>query len=473
MKKIFKFNLNSKKKRFISNLIGSIIFLYGILTPMGIGQFSVYITSYFHHYNSNINIQLGNLMMPLLILFLLLSSPLGGFFEHKFGMKLTLALNSILLELIIFIFIIQRNIWITFLLIILIGIICGTVITIPGKNICLYYPEKKGILMALMNSAIIIFGSIMNLIGEKIINPEKITIKKGETYYPFDVAKNYIKLYKLILIIIPICVFISLLLIKKYDPKYNEQTEKLENNNISSEKDENYSKNLKAAIFNSRIWKIAAISIFSEFVMDFVISTFRVYGALIAIDGTLMQYLPVFFGLSNVIFGPIWGYINDKFQNFKIVKTLCLCFIVHSLFIIIFIKSNLIYIICIFVGFIFNSGMHSLIQPHIMKIYGMKYYIEVGGVISISIGILKILKAGLSYIISFYYHTGEELQKPYRIIYIFGMGLNFLAYYLSSKENEELFIYPDSLNKNMQISINENISQIKSEVKIEESLNKV
>ena len=124
MKKIFKFNLNSKKKRFISNLIGSIIFLYGILTPMGIGQFSVYITSYFHHYNSNINIQLGNLMMPLLILFLLLSSPLGGFFEHKFGMKLTLALNSILLELIIFIFIIQRNIWITFLLIILIGIIC-------------------------------------------------------------------------------------------------------------------------------------------------------------------------------------------------------------------------------------------------------------------------------------------------------------------------------------------------------------
>ena len=327
--------------------------------------------------------------------------------------------------------------------------------------------------MALMNSAIIILGSIMNLIGEKIINPEKITIKKGETYYPFDVAKNYIKLYKLMLIIIPICVFISLLLIKKYDPKYNEQTEKLESSNISSEKDENYSKNLKAAIFNSRIWKIAAISIFSEFVMDFVISTFRVYGALIAIDGTLMQYLPVFFGLSNVIFGPIWGYINDKFQNFKIVKTLCLCFIVHSLFIIIFIKSNLIYIICIFIGFIFNTGIHSLIQPHIMKIYGMKYYIEVGGVISISMGIFKILKAGLSYIISFYYHTGEELQKPYRIIYIFGMGLNFLAYYLSSKENEELFIYPDSLNKNMQISINENISQIKSEVKIEESLNKV
>ena len=67
MKCFKKFNLNKQKKRFISNLIGSIIYLNAIITPMGIGQYSVYITSYLHNYNSKINIQLGNIMMPILM----------------------------------------------------------------------------------------------------------------------------------------------------------------------------------------------------------------------------------------------------------------------------------------------------------------------------------------------------------------------------------------------------------------------
>ena len=223
---------------------------------MGIGQYSVYITSYYHYFNSKINIQLGNIMKPILILSLSLSSPLGGFFEHKLGMYLTLIMNSILLEFLIFIFIIQRNIWITFLIIILIGIIIGAVITIPSKNLFYYYPNKKGMINGLVNSSIIIFAAIINVIGEKIINPNKIILKNNETYYPLNVAKNYIKFFKLILIYIPINTIISLLLIKKYDPAYNnEQSKNLTKNNESLEnkKDEYYSKNIKAAIFNSLI----------------------------------------------------------------------------------------------------------------------------------------------------------------------------------------------------------------------------
>ena len=59
-------------------------------------------------------------------------------------------------------------------------------------------------------------------------------------------------------------------------------------------------------------------SIFSQFAFGFLVSSFRVYGALISINGALMQYAPLFFGLSQIIFGPIWGIINDKFQSFKI-----------------------------------------------------------------------------------------------------------------------------------------------------------
>ena len=122
-----------------------------------------------------------------------------------------------------------------------------------------------------------------------------------------------------------------------------------------------------------------------------------------------MQYSPLLFSLSNIIFGAIWGYINDKLQSFKIAKFICLILIILSIILFIFINYNLIYIICIFIGLIFNSGLHSIIQPHIMKIFGIEYFIEIGGVISISIGIINILKGFLPFFISLYYKIGKEL----------------------------------------------------------------
>jgi MFS family permease len=442
-------NKINQKRRFILTFIGTIIYFIGIMTPFGIGQYSVYITSYFHHFNPKINIQLGNLMMPILTLALSLSSPLGGILEHKLGMHLTLIIGSVILELLIFIFITQTNIYITFLLIILIGMTIGSVITIPGKNICFYYPKKRGMIISLITSCNVIVGSFVNVLGEKIINPEKVTLKKNETYYSLNIAKNYIKFYKISLIVIPICSLISLPFLKKYEQSNDNQNEKLDKNiNINEliEK-ENYSKNLKSVICNSRIWKIAFISIFSQFGMGFALSTFRVYGALISFNGTLMQYAPLFFGTSMIVFGPIWGYINDKLQSFKIVRIICLFFIFDTLMLSIFIKNNIIYIICIFIGSIFSTGINSVMRPYIMKIYGMKYFIEIGGVITICTGIINISKGFLSFLISFHFHTGKELQFPYRIIFIIGIGLNALAYILALKEKEEEFIYPYGHNK--------------------------
>ena len=48
MKYLYKIKKNKQKKRFISTLIGSIIYFTAIMSPLGIGQYSVYITSYFH-----------------------------------------------------------------------------------------------------------------------------------------------------------------------------------------------------------------------------------------------------------------------------------------------------------------------------------------------------------------------------------------------------------------------------------------
>ena len=180
----------SKKFKFILTFIGSLIYGVGGLTSIGINQFSVYITSYFYHNNVSINMQYGNLVAPIILFSNSLSSPLGGYFEKKFGFYKTLIFSNLLMELILFIFINQMNIFFSLILLILLGMVGGIGMGIPGKNLVSYYPKKAGILSSFMTSSFITTAIIINIIGEKIMNPEKYTLEKGEEFYPLNISKN-------------------------------------------------------------------------------------------------------------------------------------------------------------------------------------------------------------------------------------------------------------------------------------------
>ena len=84
----------------------------------------------------------------------------------------------------------------------------------------------------------------------------------------------------------------------------------------------------------------------------------------------------------------------------------------------------------------------SAIRLHLLKVYGIKYSLEVGGVIGIFVGIFNILTAVLSFVISKYYQTGEELQYAYRIVYIVGIFFCCIAFLLSFGEKDDKFRYP-------------------------------
>ena len=449
-------NLCQKKSKFIFSCISNIFFNIGAMFCFVLGQFSVYITSYFHYQNVDINMHYGNFIMPVLMLCLSLSVPLGGLLEKKLGMRLTLLISSILIEILLFIFINQVNKLFSLILVILIGMSIGLGIAIPGKNLCYYYPKRRGLIGSLTQSSMILIGSFISVCGEKIINPEKVVLKDGEVYYPLEVSANYIKFYKAALFIIPITSMLSVSLIQKYDPILDNKNSIITQENEDAEnkekkKDKNYSKNIKAAILNSRIWKLAFISTFSPFSIGFARSTFRVYGALVSINGTIMQYLFLYSGLSSLVFGPIWGIINDKFSFNKIIKIISICSIVHTLALSLFIQSNVIYVICVIIGNIIMGGFINIFQPHMMKVYGMKYFLEIGGVVRIIGSIFEILKVILSFVVSQFYHTGKELQIPYRIIYIVGIGLSTIGFLFAIKENDKEFVYPFAIGeKNFQ-----------------------
>lgn len=187
---------------------------------------------------------------------------------------------------------------------------------------------------------------------------------------------------------------------------------------------------------------IAFIFSFTPFSIHFTHNTFRVYGALVFINGSIIKFSGLFSGLSVLIFGPLWGIISDKINFSIIIKIICIFSIIFSIIFTIFIQSNIIYIICVFGSQIITSGFTTIAQPLIMKIYGIDYYLIVGGIMGAVASIFNIFYPVLSYIVSRYYKTGEELRIPYRIIYMIGTGLSVIGFFFGIFEKGEEFVYP-------------------------------
>ena len=444
--KIEKENQKSKKlTNCILSLLSFFTFCFGITSSYQTAQFTVYITSYFHSKDPSVNMQCGNLLMPILFTSSSLSNPLGGVLEKKYGVRLSIAISLTLVEIITFIFINQTNIIFTYFLMMFLGISLGLSASIPGKVIYSFYPKRRGILGACMLYISFLVGSTASIFGEKIINRRKLTLKNGETFFPVEISVRYLIFYKVALCVIPISIILTVLLIREHDP-INDNTEdkqeineidKISNNDIN-----NYKKNVKYAIFNKRIWKIASISILAPFAINYSVGTFRVYGALIGANGTVMQYFGVLCGISGLIFSPIWGYINDHFKFEIIIKIICLGCILHNCLLFLFIKCNLIYTMLIFLGPIFTIGFGNIVPLHIIRVYGIKYFIEIGGIVGVCGGMYNVLSGFLSFVISKNFSTGRELQGVYRVIFFFGIGISLLGFNSARYENDEAFVYP-------------------------------
>ena len=446
-----------KEKIFTKKLINCILsflsfatFCFGITSSYQTSQFTVYITSYFHSKDPSVNMQCGNLIMPILFTSSSLSNPLGGVLEKKFGVRLSIAISLTLVEIITFIFINQTNILFTYFLMMLLGMSLGLSASIPGKVIYSFYPKQRGILGACMLYVNFLVGGTASIFGEKIINRKKITLKDGETFFPVEISERYLIFYKVALIVIPISTLLTILLIREHDPindienkkEISKKNGKIITNNIKNNINKNYKLNVKHAIFHKRIWKIASISILTPFAINYSVGTFRVYGALIGTNGTIMQYFGVLCGISGLVCSPIWGFINDHFKYDIIIRIICLGCIIHNCLLFLFIKFKYIYTLLIFIGPIFTIGFGNIVPLHIIKVYGIKYFIEIGGIVGICGGMYNIFSGFLSFVISKNFSTGNELQQVYKVIFFFGIGISFVGFYFARHENDEAFIYP-------------------------------
>ena len=443
------------KKNFLKTLIGTIIFGLSNSPSMAMLGLSVYITSYIHTKQQFVTMHYGNFFGPINQISMTIVGPIAGILDEKIGFHTTLILGSFIIFISLIGMYFQNNIYLFYFFLALKGIGSGICLPLPGKNLIMYVPGKKGLIGSTLMIPNILFATFFGFLGEKIINKNGYTLnpKIGEQFYPENICKNIQIYFMLCILIFPLGRIISFFLIKKYKNVNNNNINKLENQKSKKSNDSSsieisssdiYVKKkinpIKKALKSKRYWIIVLISFFSSFSLHFIMGTSRTYGALIGIKGTILQYLGIARSLSLIIISPIFGYLVDKMGSVKILLFITLLSSLTSISFSIFINNTNIFIVLNILECIVFAGFFSAMNPHMMNVFGIKNSVILGGINGIFATISSIIVSFTSFYVSKSY-IGEKIKIPYQIFFFIGGLLNFISFFLTFFDSDKEFNY--------------------------------
>ena len=147
-------------------LLGGIFHQFVLGTVTIIGGFGVYFVSYYKSVYPETSFYYSYLFTPLLTSFTTLITPVGGIIDHFLGTKITILIGGIILYIGALMLASAQRFSFTACSIIVLGIGFGISIAVTVKNTCMYYPKKKGILFATLQSTMNLVSAAVNLIGE-------------------------------------------------------------------------------------------------------------------------------------------------------------------------------------------------------------------------------------------------------------------------------------------------------------------
>jgi hypothetical protein len=427
----------------ISSIISSIMHTFGYYSIWMLGYTNIYLISFRRHYNKSINFSYSYCFIPLLHLSFGLSAPVGGIIEDKLGGKLTIILSDFILFISFIALYISRNIYIDFILIIIIGFGIAIGYNITKKNACSFFMNKKALICGIINLITNILCLVILFYNElEILNYAARPPSLEETYYRKKVFMNY---QTLIIFQIKIIIFTcigSLLLYFQNEPKetikfgFNEKINNDNNTNDSNtiEKIEKRKKKIskykeiKMVIKNKRTIRLIIIIFLFFPTINYINNVMRMHITLFFMLGIVYNFIG---SISFLIFTLIGDLIQFRFL-FAILSALLS--VISFMFTQYMGEDDLILLIGIVISSFVFSGFNVIFDAHIMKVYGMKNYIGIWGIIRASGGISEIFGIIFNF-------TLESNSYVYKIIYFIIGCFNFFSLILGLFETDNKFNY--------------------------------
>ena len=352
----------------------------------------------------------------------------------------------------------SENIWITYLAMVVFGIGFGFGMFAPVKNACFYKPEKKGIISALVTALGHVAGAAFNIIGEKMINSSGYTLSEDEVRYPYYIARNVKSYYKFIFYTVPVGTFLGILFTFQYSHNKQEKKDPMlvtpeempresigsftpkDPNNLTAEEKEMYKKDIMKIVKNKRVWTLAMVNWLGTFLLFLVLNTFKTIGATAPkrVDANMLMYTAVFVALSLSLASPFWGFLIDKF-SFKVLFSIVniVGIIIGVAIVLGLYYLPLLFCVVVAIDGLCVSGFMSILNPHIMKIFGIHYSMIVSGIIGLVAGTSNFIGSIFSFVVASVFKNNQNFA--YGCIFVFGSVLNVVSLILTFFESNEPF----------------------------------
>ena len=201
----------------------------------------------------------------------------------------------------------------------------------------------------------------------------------------------------------------------------------------------NYStRHTKKALGSFRVWKLFTLVLCSYLALNLVLVCWRPIGVNVGIETGTLQLIGTLNFICSMIGTPVFGFLSDKIP-FRILFTAisAVTSLVGFLFCYTFKVSALYMLMVCGMNFVLG-GYIAVLPTHYMKVFGMKYYVEVGGVV----GFANVIMGPICAFFAYFVENGvEDKIFAYRIIFITGAAMNIVSLVLSVFESDEEFEY--------------------------------
>ena len=450
--------------------------------------------------NSFLSLNLSYFFNPILVTTLNIFMPICGILEFKLGCQRAIILGALVIMLGYGLFRISNIIFLDFFCIFLFGIGLSISTTLSTKNAIQYFFNQRGAISGVLELISSGLSATHNKLAETIINPnseepESINGSK-DNFYSLKVSEHIHNFWILELGSYGISTLLTLFFLVPYDEKAAKRLSKQlkkkekekadqENNIINQNEDENDNKDdkddallpdedkkavdnpnteagvlqtnpvsgnlsmsvtqlnystrhTKKALGSFRVWKLFTLVLCSYLALNLMLVCWRPIGVNVEIKTDTLQLIGTLNFIMSMLGTPTFGFLSDKIP-FRILFTIvsiitsfigfffCYTFDYEFLFTLMVCSMNFIL-----------GGYIAILPTHYMKVFGMKYYVEVGGVV----GFANVIMGPICAFFAYFVENGvDDKIFAYRIIFITGAAMNIVSIILSIFESDEEFDY--------------------------------
>ena len=204
----------------------------------------------------------------------------------------------------------------------------------------------------------------------------------------------------------------------------------------------NYTLNhIKTAAKSGRVWRFIIMNLCSGPLNNLILTTWRPIAISHDLPTLNLQYINSYRSIITCVVTPLLGFLADKVP-FRILKVILAIINTTAGFLFSFSFNNIYFFtLIVLMNGVSFSGNLAINPPHFMKVFGMKYFIEISGIIGLTNAIISPLCSFFAFFIEKLKGDDKENDLPYKIMFFSGAALSVVEIVLAMFETEDKFDY--------------------------------